>query len=172
MLLLRAVNLGPNNRLAMADLRALLESLGHGDVKTFLNSGNATFVSPKRSAKKLAEEIEAALVERLGLSGRVVVLTKRAVAAALERLPTDLEGYVVVNVLFDRPSAPALRAFLDTDWFPEVACGNDHVLYLGFADAAKTKLTNAKIEKLLGVGCTARTPATLRKLLADSRPQG
>jgi hypothetical protein len=40
------------------------------------------------------------------------------------------------------------------------------VLYLGFANAAKTKLTNAKIEKLLGVGTTARTPATLRKLLA------
>jgi hypothetical protein len=40
------------------------------------------------------------------------------------------------------------------------------VLYIGFANAARTKLSNARIEKALGVGATARTPSTLRKLLA------
>ena len=48
---------------------------------------------------------------------------------------------------------------------PEVVRGNDQVLYIGFQDAAKTKLTLKRIEKLLGVRCTARTPATLEKLL-------
>ena len=58
-----------------------------------------------------------------------------------------------------------MRDFLATDWSPEAVTGNDQVLYLGFANAARTKLTNAKIEKALGVSATARTPATLRKLL-------
>mgnify|MGYP003296436926 CR=1 FL=1 len=44
-LLLRAVNLGPRNKLKMADLRALLGDLGHDDVRTLLNSGNAVFGS-------------------------------------------------------------------------------------------------------------------------------
>jgi len=60
----------------------------------------------------------------------------------------------------------ALRDFLDADWSPEVVQGTDQVLYIGFQNAAKTKLTNVKIERALGVGATARTPATLRKLVS------
>jgi uncharacterized protein (DUF1697 family) len=163
-LLLRAVNLGPTNKLPMTDLTRVMENLGHTDVRTFLNSGNATFASSKRSAQRLASEIEDALREELGLDVRACVRTQADLRKALDELP-DLPGYITVNVLFDRPAPAALKAFLETDWSPEVVRGNDQVLYLGFMNAAKTKLTNTKIEKLLGVGCTARTPATLAKLL-------
>ncbi|MFN2538948.1 MAG: DUF1697 domain-containing protein [Mycobacteriales bacterium] len=163
-LLLRAVNLGPTNKLAMGDLKRLLEGLGHTDVKTYLNSGNATFESAKRSPKKLADEIEAALRTQLGLDVRSCVRAGADLRKALDELPA-LPGYVSVNVLFDRPSPAALKALLETDWAPEVVRGNDQVLYIGFQNAARTKLTLAKIEKLLGVNCTARTPATLEKLL-------
>jgi uncharacterized protein (DUF1697 family) len=163
-LLLRAVNLGPTNKLAMTDLTRVMENLGHTDVRTFLNSGNATFASSKRSAQRLASEIEDALREELGLDVRACVRTQADLRKALDELP-DLPGYITVNVLFNRPAPAALRAFLETDWSPEVVRGNDQVLYLGFESAAKTKLTNTKIEKMLGVGCTARTPATLAKLL-------
>ncbi|MDX6265355.1 MAG: hypothetical protein QOD70_95 [Frankiales bacterium] len=163
-LLLRAVNLGPTNKLAMTDLTRVLENLGHTDVRTFLNSGNATFASSKRSPQRLASEIEDALRGELGLDVRACVRTQADLRKALDELP-DLPGYITVNVLFDRPTPAALKAFLETDWSPEVVRGNDQVLYLGFKSAAKTKLTNTKIEKMLGVGCTARTPATLEKLL-------
>ena len=36
--LLRGINVGHAKRLAMADLRALVEDLGYGDVRTLLNS--------------------------------------------------------------------------------------------------------------------------------------
>lgn len=163
-LLLRAVNLGPNNKLPMKELSAVLTDLGHAEVTTYLNSGNATFESPKRSAKAIATEIEDALNRRLGLHVRCCVRTEAELRKGLDELP-DLPGYVVVNVLFDKPSAASLRDFLATDWSPEVVAGNGQVLYLGFVNAARTKLTNAKIEKALGVCATARTPATLRKLL-------
>ena len=166
-LLLRAVNLGPRNKLAMKDLKALLEDLGHGDVQTFLNSGNATFTSSSRSVTRLATAIEDGLRERLGLDVRACVRRDTDLQKALDELPA-LDGYLVVNVLFDRPPAAALQQVLDTDWSPEVVVGNDQVLYLAFSPAGvqSSKLTNARLEKLLGVGCTARTPATLRKLLA------
>jgi uncharacterized protein (DUF1697 family) len=163
-LLLRAVNLGPNNKLAMKDLKAVLEGLGHTEVKTYLNSGNATFESPKRSPQKLAEEIEKALAKELELDVRACVRRDTEIAKALDELP-DLPGYVTVTVLFDKPTPARLRDFLDADYDPEVARGNDQVLYIGFNNAAKTKLTLARIEKALGVSGTARTPATLRKLL-------
>ncbi len=163
-LLLRAVNLGPTNKLAMKDLTTLLEGLGHTDVKTYLNSGNAAFDSPSRSAKKLALEVEEALRTTLDLNVRCCVRKESDLAKALQELP-DLPGYVTVTVLFGPPTVTALRDFLDADHSPEVVTGNDQVLYIGFVDAAKTKLTNAKLEKALGVSATARTPATLRTLL-------
>lgn len=163
-LLLRAVNLGPTNKLPMKDLTALLEGLGHTEVKTYLNSGNATFESPKRSAKQLAQEVEDALRKDLRLDVRCCVRRDADVRAMLDALP-PLPGYVSVTVLFDRPKADALKAFLTTDWSPEVVKGNDQAIYTGFQNAARTKLTIGKLEKALGVSGTARTPATLRKLL-------
>ena len=164
-LLLRAVNLGATNKVAMKDLAALLEGLGHTDVKTYLNSGNATFESSRRSAKALAEEIEQALHKELGLDVRACVRRDADLRKALDELP-KLPGYVTVTVLFDRPKAAALKEFLATDWSPERVAGNDQVIYAGFANAARTKLTIGRLEKALGVSGTARTPATLRKLLA------
>ena len=164
-LLLRAVNVGGNNALAMKDLTAVLEELGHTDVKTYLNSGNATFESSARSAEKLASEVEAALRKALHLDVRACVRKAADLAKALEELPS-LSGYVAVNVLFDKPTAAALSEFLSADWSPEVVEGNDQVLYIGFQHAGRTKLTLARIEKALGVSATARTPATLRKLIA------
>ena len=162
-LLLRAVNLGPTNKVAMADLKALLEDMGCTDVKTVLNSGNAVFDSTSRSVAKLAGQVEEGL-RGLGVDVRACVRKQEDVARLVDRVP-DLPGYVTVNVLFDRPTPSALRDFLATDWSPEVVTGDDQALAIGFHDAARTKLTVAKIEKALGVGCTARTPATLRKLL-------
>ncbi|MDQ1585384.1 MAG: hypothetical protein QOH80_749 [Actinomycetota bacterium] len=164
-LLLRAVNLGPTNKIAMKDLKAVLESLGHTEVRTVLNSGNASFESPARSAQWMAADIEDALRTTLKLNVRCCVRKQCDVRKALDGLP-DLPGYVSVTLLFDKPSSEALNQFLDTDWSPDVVQGNNQVIYIGFQNAARTKLTNAKIEKALGVGATARTPTTLRKLLA------
>ena len=71
-LLLRAVNLGPTNKLRMADLRELLEDLGYEEVKTYLNSGNATFEAAG-TAKRHADAIEKALQNKLGLDVRACV---------------------------------------------------------------------------------------------------
>lgn len=166
-LLLRAVNLGPRNKLAMADLRALLTDLGHGDARTFLNSGNATFTNRKRSAPALAKEIEKALEKELDLPVRACVRTVEEIAVAVDGVPQDLAGYVLVTTLFDRPEPSALKAVLDQDWSPDIVRGDHSTLYLCYPPKTmnSSKLQNATLEKMLGVGCTARTPATLQKLL-------
>lgn len=164
-LLLRAVNVGGNNALAMKDLTVVLQGLGHTEVRTYLNSGNATFESSARSPKKLATDVEDALRRVLQLDVRACVRSEADLRKALDEQP-DLPGYVTVNVLFDKPRAAALKDFLGTDWSPEVVAGNDQVVYIGFQHAGRTKLTLARIEKALGVSSTARTPATLRKLLS------
>lgn len=78
--LLRAVNVG-GTKLAMADLRALLEGLGLTDVRTYLQSGNAVFESGPGAAagvpatpQQLASAIEVRIERELGPRVGVLVL--------------------------------------------------------------------------------------------------
>ena len=41
--LLRGINVGGRNRVAMADLREVVVGLGHSDVSTYIQSGNVLF---------------------------------------------------------------------------------------------------------------------------------
>lgn len=43
--LLRGINLGGKNKVAMTDLRTLVAELGHTDVSTYIQSGNVLFTA-------------------------------------------------------------------------------------------------------------------------------
>ena len=62
--LLRGINVGTAKRVAMAELRALVEELGYSEVRTLLNSGNVVFSAAKAEPRKAALRIQAALVLR------------------------------------------------------------------------------------------------------------
>jgi uncharacterized protein (DUF1697 family) len=71
-LLLRGINVNPSTRVAMAQLRSLLEGLGFEDVTTILQSGNVVLASPERPD---ARPIESAIASTTGVRSRVVVLS-------------------------------------------------------------------------------------------------
>lgn len=167
-LLLRAVNVGGNNRLAMSDLKVLLGKLGHTDVRTVLNSGNAVFSSGRRSAVALAEEIENGLRADCGVDVRAVVRTQAQLGVAVDGMPPEVSetSYPLVGVMFGTPTPGGVARMQAWDTSPDRWALGDGVVYLGFAQGVHTsKMTTARLEKALGVGVTARTPATLRKLL-------
>ena len=58
--LLRAINLGAHNRIAMADLKKMLEKAGYVDPKTLLLSGNAVFRCDRSSCDQIEAALEAA----------------------------------------------------------------------------------------------------------------
>jgi uncharacterized protein (DUF1697 family) len=68
--LLRGINVGGRNKVAMADLRKVVESLGHGDVATYIQSGNQSgnvvFTSNHTDPAAIAGELGRALEETLG----------------------------------------------------------------------------------------------------------
>lgn len=72
--LLRAVNLGPHKKVAMADLRALLTDLGFDNVRSLLLSGNLVFES-KPTGAALERTLERAAKEALGLDTEFMVRT-------------------------------------------------------------------------------------------------
>jgi len=75
--LLRAVNVGGANRLAMLDVRRVLEQAGLSEVKTLLQSGNVVFESRMRS-KASERLIRTALREQCGVNVDVFVRSELA----------------------------------------------------------------------------------------------
>jgi uncharacterized protein (DUF1697 family) len=98
--LLRGINLGPHKRVAMPALRALVTSLGHTDVATYIASGNVVFTA--RSPEP-GPDLEKAIAAELGVECRVVVLT----CAELARAVAD-------NPYPDEPDPKRVHAFFLT----------------------------------------------------------
>jgi uncharacterized protein (DUF1697 family) len=107
--LLRGINLGSKRRVAMADLRALLEGLGYDDVRTHLQSGNAV-LRATGSAAALKKRVEAALATHCGFEVDVVVRTRAQLDKVVEQSPftdraTDNARYLVVFLEKAPPAA-------------------------------------------------------------------
>lgn len=85
--LLRGINVGGRNRVAMADLREVVTSLGHADVATYIQSGNVVFTSPEADARVLAAALERAIAQRLSVRPRVVLLSRDELAQAVADNP-------------------------------------------------------------------------------------
>jgi uncharacterized protein (DUF1697 family) len=98
-LLLRGINVGRAHRVPMADLRELLQSAGHREVRTLLQSGNVV-LDAAAPAEELAPAVERALAERFGFAIPVVVRSADDLRGVVARDPlgaiaTDPTRYVV-----------------------------------------------------------------------------
>lgn len=84
---LRGINVGAHNRMTMADLRALFESLGHGNVETYIQSGNVVFETAETDEATLRTDVEAAIVDEFGYDVTVMIRTRDALDAVVEGQP-------------------------------------------------------------------------------------
>lgn len=89
--LLRGINVGGRNRVAMADLRDAVTALGHRDVRTVLQSGNVVLTSDEPDPEALASAMERAVADACGVRADVVVLPAAALArvAAANPFPDE-----------------------------------------------------------------------------------
>jgi uncharacterized protein (DUF1697 family) len=104
--LLRGINLGAHSRVAMADLRRVVTSLGHTEVATYIQSGNAVFTTQETDSVALAAGLEAAIAEGLDVHPSVVVLSRAELARVIadnpfpdERDPKHLHAVLRVEDL-------------------------------------------------------------------------
>jgi len=112
--LLRGINLGPHKRVAMPALRTLVESLGHTEVATYIASGNVVFTATGATTT-LADELEKAIADELGVTCRVVVLTTDELvkAAAGNPYPDEPDPKRVHAIFLTGPAGAAARKRLD-----------------------------------------------------------
>ncbi len=168
--LLRAINVGGRNRVAMADLRDLLGEMGFTGVRTLLQSGNVVFDAPRQTGSKLEKLLESKTEERLATSVDFVVRTAGELEHVIAGNPftdaalNDPSHLVVVFLkkeLADK-DVETLRAAIRG---PEVIHAKGKHLYAIYPDGiGESKLTNTVIEKTLGIRGTARNWNTVLKL--------
>lgn len=169
--LLRGINVGKHNRIAMADLRALLSDLGFTEVATLLNSGNAVITSPIEDPAAVSRRIEAAIEANLGLTIRTMVRDAGRIAEAIERNPMPAEAERAPKFFHvgfcDPVPTEALaridRGALDPDRFEL----DGDTLYAWFAEGVtNSPLARALSARGLGESITLRNWNTVGKLLA------
>jgi uncharacterized protein (DUF1697 family) len=162
--LLRGVNVGGRGKLSMPELVEAFESLGHEDVRSYIQSGNVVFRSRISNEGRVSAALEREIADSFGLETKVILRTHSELQAIAAASPFDEAVHVVF--LDGRPD-PAAVAALDPERSPgdrfEVA-GRE--IYLSLASGAgRTKLTLDWLERRLGVTGTQRSWNTVLKLV-------
>jgi uncharacterized protein (DUF1697 family) len=168
--LLRGINVGRAKRVAMADLRDAVSSLGYSDVKTLLNSGNVVFTAEKAPKPEQLQEVVAKLT---GVSSDVILLTAKQVARAVDENPlADVASdpsRLQVMFFSDDSDGKRLRKLVDDSWAPEQLAVGRHAAYLWCPDGIISSPLMAAVgeQELQGIVTTRnwRTVTKLRALL-------
>jgi uncharacterized protein (DUF1697 family) len=170
--LLRGINVGGHNRVAMADLRELVEGLGFAKVRTVLQSGNVVFEGQARSAAALERLLEKETKQKLRLALEHVVRSATEWHKIVARNPFLREakedpGHLVVVFLKTAPPAGKVKELQKAIQGREVVQCDGKQLYVVYPDGiGRSKLTGTVIEKQLGIPGTARNWNTVLKLAA------
>lgn len=178
--LLRGINLGGKNKVAMTDLQALVAELGHTDVSTYIQSGNVLFNTvPDADCTALALGLAEAITARLGVRAPVVVISADELAGILAAnpFPQQEDHKRVHAVVLSAPPGPELTVKLDAAVAQSTANGArdeltalGRTLYLHTPDGFGNSDLSAAVMRIVssakdGTTGTARNWATMTKLL-------
>ena len=166
--LFRGINVGKAKRIAMADLRKLLEELGYGDVKTLLNSGNAVFSGAAGAANKHARRIRAAVAGQLGVDALVIVKSAQDIAGIiadnkLEKVASD-HSRLLVAVSDEAGVLAGIKPLAAKDWGREKVHVGKHGALVWCANGILESQALTAVLKGLEGGGTTRNWATLNKI--------
>jgi uncharacterized protein (DUF1697 family) len=171
--LIRGINVGKANRIAMTDLKGLIVDLGHTGVRTLLNSGNVVFQTKRPNVAKISSGIQTAIMKHCGFSVSVMVVTAE-----------DLDHIIGENPLLHVAKDPArhlvafvgdikhldpLRPLLEETWTPDALAMTQRAAYLWCsAGLIESKLSQVFARKA-GATITMRNWATVLKLQSAAK---
>ena len=169
--LLRGINVGGRNRLAMTDLVEMAAEIGCRNARTYIQSGNVVFDASAAMVRRMPGLLSARIAERFAISSPVIVRSAEELVGAVRGNPYAASGVdeKTLHVAF-LEGVPAKRhvAALDRERSPGdsfAVQGRDIYLHLPNG-VARTKLTNAYFDSALTTTSTMRNWRTVLRLLA------
>lgn len=168
--LLRGINVSGQKKIRMEELRSLFESLGFGEVRSYVQSGNVIFTSDLPDGAQIARLIEERIEETFGFKAPVLVREPADFARIVDSNPfistgeSDHKGHYVV-FLYSPPTWEALGSLENPNGAGDAFAPGAQEIFLhtpgGFG---KTKLDNNFFERKLGVTATTRNWKTVKTL--------
>ena len=172
LVLLRGINVGGNNIIKMADLRACLEKHGCSEVKTYIQSGNVIINTKEKDITKETARLEKLLSKEFNYQSTLVLLTKTQMQNAVDSAPKGFgkepENYRY-NVIFLKEPLKSSKALEELSLNPGVdfVVAGSGLLYHSYPIAKASKSHISRISKLpLYKSITIRNWNTTTKLLA------
>jgi uncharacterized protein (DUF1697 family) len=152
----------------MADLRALVEQRGGEDVSTYVQSGNVVF-RHTASAGKLEALLAEAIRDELRLDLTVLVRSSSRLARIVGGNPFLAAGAdpgkLLLAFLASPPGRSRVRELVEAAQAPDGAAVRGKEVYLHLPHGyGRSKLSNAFVEKRLGVHATTRNWRTVTAL--------
>ena len=171
--LIRGINVGKANRIAMTDLKGLIADLGHTDVRTLLNSGNAVFRSKRPNVAKISSGIQTAIVRNCGFSVSVMVVTAETLDHIIAENPMlhvakDPARHLVAFVADAKHLGP-LRALQEETWTPDALALTQRAAYLWCSTGLLESKMSQAFTRKAGATITTRNWATVLKLQAAAK---
>ena len=168
--LLRGINVGGNNKVPMADLRAMCSDLGYEGVETYIQSGNVVFAA-KTSEVEVVAAMEAGLLATFGLTLSVVVRSAAELVDIIGRnpFPNEADGSKLHVSCFTAPLDETTVAKLDPAFSPpDVFIIEGREMYLHLPGGMGTSKLAVHIGQKLGKLGTARNWNTVLRLVEMS----
>ena len=170
--LLRGVMPTGRNKVPMAQLREVLTKAGFGNVRTYIQSGNA-LVDTDLSAKEVETRVHDLIQKHIGADRAVVARTATQLKMVLDKNPFQI-GYDISRVFFvlftEPPSPQKVKELLANDFSPEKLAITKNAAYMFIPGTyGRDTLSGNYLEKKLGVPATMRNFNTTSKLIEMSK---
>ena len=164
---LRGINVGGHNKIKMADLRLLLETMGSGKVQTYIQSGNVLFES-LRDSEELRQQLEKQIKNQFGFSVPVMLRTSVELEQIIENNPFSfddlLEGESIhLSLLSESPQQKGINHLLELHGDVDECEVKDKEIYIYLRQSVRSSKLAARIQKI-GVPSTSRNWKTVLKL--------
>ncbi|MFF1508079.1 DUF1697 domain-containing protein [Streptomyces sp. NPDC058326] len=175
--LLRGINVSGHRKVPMPELRSVLEGLGHTNVRTYLQSGNAVFTTDSAAGEdELTTQVEDAIERHFGFRVDCLVRDGAYLAAVADACPfptAGIEGKQLHAFYFSGPADPERFAAIDQEAHrPQAFALGDRVLYLYVPEGlGRSKLAEVvtRPSVVKGLVVTARNWNTVVKLVEMTR---
>ena len=167
---LRGINVGGKNKIKMETLREVCAALGFENVKTYINSGNVIFETPKTDDKNLAAQLESAIEKEFDLKIKVIVRSMSEIEEIIKNNPFEgqFENDKDLHVFFldEELTAEKREQLLSNNNENEMfAVRNREIFYLSHVSFSDSLMGKDFIGKKLKIYATARNWRTVNKIL-------
>ncbi|NKB99775.1 MAG: DUF1697 domain-containing protein [Pseudomonadales bacterium] len=170
LVLLRGVNVAGHNKLAMADLREALTQAGHGNVRTYIQSGNLALTNKRQTDTQLAANINALLQNEFSVNSDVWVLKRETLHKVIAQNPFQAATAQpkTLHVYFPKtePKEEALAKLEATATNNEKVQWVAPALYLHAPGGIGRSKIVSRMDSLVGTPTTGRNWQTIEKLAA------